>query len=139
VRREHSTVLGLDPDAAGGILKENPYLLNDLPWTTAVIKEVLRLYPPASGVRYASTGERMIIDGKSYPSEGRLVMISHYYFHRQEEYFPRANEFVPQRFLSSSNQAQEIDPNVYRPFERGIRNCPGQEIAMMIAKTMLCL
>lgn len=56
VRREHSAVLGPDPDAAGEMLKAQPHLLNNLPWTTAVIKEVLRLYPPASGVRYAEPG-----------------------------------------------------------------------------------
>lgn len=56
MRREHSTVLGPDPDAAGEILKAQPHLLNNLSWTTAVIKEVLRLYPPANGIRYAEPG-----------------------------------------------------------------------------------
>ncbi|KAH8803385.1 cytochrome P450 [Xylogone sp. PMI_703] len=139
LRSEHSSVFGSDPNAVVSILKERPYLLNDLPWTSAVIKEVLRLYPPASGVRYAQSGESIISGGKSYPTNDSLIMISHYYFHRQEKYFPNPDSFIPQRFLPSNDHTQDIDPNVYRPFERGIRNCPGQEMAIMMIKVVLCL
>ncbi|KKA25898.1 hypothetical protein T310_0101 [Rasamsonia emersonii CBS 393.64] len=154
VRREHSAVLGPDPDAAGEMLKAQPHLLNNLPWTTAVIKEVLRLYPPASGVRYAEPGQQIHLNGQNYPCDGRIILISHYYLHRTAEYFPNPNSFLPQRFLASlnpqlssssssssstSSQDTTIDPNAYRPFERGIRNCPGQETAMLMIKVMLCV
>jgi hypothetical protein len=41
--------------------------------------------------------------------------------------------------MPSNPHTQDIDPNAYRPFERGVRNCPGQELALMMTKVMLCL
>jgi len=68
-----------------------------------------------------------------------MIIVCHYYFHRNAAYFPNPNVFLPQRFLPANPHSQAIDPNVYRPFERGIRNCPGQEVAMLMIKVMLCL
>lgn len=38
VRQEHDAVFGTDPTAAAQLLKNDPFLLNTLPYTTAVIK-----------------------------------------------------------------------------------------------------
>ena len=47
IRFEHDQVLGKDVSKASLMLEEHLKLLSDVPYTTAVIKEVLRLYPPA--------------------------------------------------------------------------------------------
>ena len=44
IRAEHNKILGPDPDTASLFIKE-PALLNHLPYTLAVIKETLRMYP----------------------------------------------------------------------------------------------
>lgn len=49
--REHNDIFGADPDAVPDLLRTQPYLLNKLDYTLAVIKEILRLYPPASSLR----------------------------------------------------------------------------------------
>lgn len=50
LREEHDRVLGSVAQAPQRI-KDDPYILNQLDYTLAVTKEVLRLWPPASGLR----------------------------------------------------------------------------------------
>lgn len=51
VRKEHDEVFGTDVAITADAIKENPHLISKLDWTLAVIKEALRLHPPASTVR----------------------------------------------------------------------------------------
>lgn len=51
VREEHDQIFGSNLDDAPELIRAQPSLLSKLPYTLAVIKEVLRLYPPASTVR----------------------------------------------------------------------------------------
>jgi cytochrome P450 len=54
IRKEHDDVFGTDRDAAVSRLLEDPRLMNKLEYTLAVIREVLRIQPPASTVRAGS-------------------------------------------------------------------------------------
>lgn len=56
IRKEHDEVFGTDPDATADRLREDARLLNRLEYTLAVIREVLRLQPPASTVRVGQKG-----------------------------------------------------------------------------------
>ena len=51
LRAEHDEVFGPDPAVVRQALLENPPLLNALPYTNAVIREVLRLVPIAATAR----------------------------------------------------------------------------------------
>ncbi len=70
VRQEYDDVFGMNVEHTAAAIKEDPYLLNKLPYTVAIIKEVLRLFPPASSIRMGLPGRFLHYDGKQYPTEG---------------------------------------------------------------------
>jgi hypothetical protein len=56
VRAEHENILGADPATAANRLKQDPLLANALPLTTAILRETMRLYLPASSIRLGPKG-----------------------------------------------------------------------------------
>jgi cytochrome P450 len=119
-----------------------------------VIKETLRIFPPASTLRSidvptpSSNFTRFITDpetGALYPMSGFTIWPVAHLIHRNTDFFPRPTEFIPERFI------QEITPfpdaglftpagkDAWRPFEKGPRNCIGQELAMVETKVILAM
>ena len=76
VIEEHNTVLGIDTTMAAKKIKEDPYIVNRLPFTIAVIKETLRIWPPASGVRAGRPDFYLHHNGKQYPTDGKIRAVS---------------------------------------------------------------
>lgn len=99
LRAEHDAVLGSVTETAKK-LREHPYLLNRLPYTAAVIKEVLRLFPPASAMR---GGERNVYlkdeRGNLYPTEGTNLWILHSALQHHPKYWTDPLGFRPERWL----------------------------------------
>lgn len=141
VRAEHDTVLGPDPAAALARLTETPSLLNQLPYTSAVIKEILRLYPPAATVR-AGHPDFVLTHpdtGRTYPTAGFAVWATSWLSHRHPDYWPRAEEFLPERWLAREGEELHVRKNAWRPFELGPRNCIGQELAQVELRAILAM
>ena len=56
IRAEHDVVFGPDLSKVPNLLAEQAHLINQLPYTVAVIKEALRLFPAASAMRSGLPG-----------------------------------------------------------------------------------
>ena len=139
IRQEIDDVFGAGVSAKQQ-LKESPYLINKCEYTLAVIRETLRLFSPASTVR-SGTKDYFVKDpatGNMLPTEGCMVWPALFSMHRDSRFYGEsANSFMPERFLPSN--AESLPANAFRPFEKGPRNCIGQELALIEMKVILAL
>jgi cytochrome P450 len=106
--------------------------LSKLDYLDAVIKESLRLFPPAALVsRFAQ--EDFEVGGYCI-GRGAWVNISQYLSHRLPEVFEAPRRFIPERW-------ETIQPSIYEyfPFGAGSRMCIGASFATMEMKLMLAL
>lgn len=144
VRDEHDRVLGTDPSTAGPLIKSNPTILNDCSLTLAVIKETLRLFAPASTSRGELAGSHESLTdrhGNLYPIDYVGAYILHPAIHLNPRVWPRAEEFLPKRWLVEPGHELYPVPGAWRAFEHGPRNCIGQtlvynEIRIVLAMTL---
>ncbi|KAL1188217.1 Cytochrome [Cardamine amara subsp. amara] len=111
----------------------------NLPYLQAVVKEVLRLHPPATLFGRKSEAELRI--GKFYVPEHTSVIVNVYAVMRDPDSWEDPDEFKPQRFLassiSSSGQEDERREQAlkYLPFGSGRRACPGANLAYVFLET----
>lgn len=97
-----------------------------LPFIDAVIKESLRLYPPAYGVvRQALKSCEFC--GYTIPAGATLAMFP-WVVHRDARYFERPDEFLPDRWLDGL--AKRLPRCAYFPFGVGPRVCIGNSFAL---------
>ncbi|KAL8716977.1 MAG: hypothetical protein Q9225_005738 [Loekoesia sp. 1 TL-2023] len=138
---EHNQVLGQNLGQAASMIGENPHLLNQLPYTLAVIKETLRLYPPASSTRQGEPGFSIVAsDGRQCPTDGFLVWSNHMAIHRNPHSWKQPDDFLPQRWLVGKDDFLfNGDKGAWRSFEYGPRNCIGQELAILELKLILAV
>ncbi|CAG8959765.1 hypothetical protein HYFRA_00001672 [Hymenoscyphus fraxineus] len=132
LRQEHETVFGPDVSTIGTQLKAKPALLNDCRYTLAVIKETLRLYPPVPINMRAGLPNVSIqtLDGDKVPTEGCSIMVQPYAMQINPRIWVRPKEFLPERWLVSSDHELYPPPNAYRPFDVGPRACIGQQLTL---------
>lgn len=126
-RQELNSVFGTDPSAAAKLPREKSALLNQCLYTLAVIKETLWLLPPAATMRQGRSGVSLTDrQSNSYLMDHIGTTIVHPAVHLNPRVWPRANEFLPQRWLVGEDHELYPNPREYRPFEQGPRNCIGQ-------------
>ncbi|MGC1417887.1 MAG: cytochrome P450 [Candidatus Acidiferrum sp.] len=101
--------------------------LPQLKFTTTVIQEAMRLYPPIWVIERRAIADD-VIGGFHIPA-GSSIVISPYVLHRNENFWPNAERFDPTRFSSK--------PRGYIPFGSGPRFCIGAEFAMMEARLIV--
>ncbi len=107
--------------------------LPHLPYTERVIKETMRLYPPA-WITTREAIEDIEIAGYTV-KKGEVVVIPIYSLHRDPRYFPEPERFDPDRF--SAEQEKDIPKYAYLPFGGGPRVCIGNAFAMMEARLIV--
>lgn len=132
--------------------------LAHMPYATAVIRETLRLHPPAASVRMTApgTGFRLTLpagtgngagsDDAGSTSTGKqqvvcpdgcIMYLNAFLIQRDRAVWGEdADEFVPERWLGDTSW---MPAGAWRPFERGPRSCIGLELANIEAKVILAL
>jgi cytochrome P450 len=142
VREEHNEVFGTDfsTDHCQQIINSNPALLNQIPYTLAVIKEVLRIFPPAASLRDGRPG-LMLTDeeGQQHPTENCHIWTLSLVIHHSPDVFVRAGEFIPERWLVGPQDPLHPTKGSWRAFEWGPRACIGQTLAQMELKIGLVM
>jgi cytochrome P450 len=123
VRVEAEQVLGADDQ---GPTVER---IAALAYTTQVIKEAMRLYPPAYGMG-RQTPEGDTIDGYHLPP-GADVLVSPWVTHRHSRIWQAPQRFNPDRFTPA--QEKQRHRYAYLPFGGGPRACIGQYFSMLEA------
>jgi cytochrome P450 len=165
LRAELNEVFGPSADAKTVremMLSKGEEIMRRLTYTSAVIKETLRLYPPASSGRRAQPGTGLILktpDCGEILVDELLLYVSHRLIQRNENaYGPTKDDFLPERWLGNTDTSMAtnsgldinekmdataprgesgIPATAWRTFERGPRNCIGQELANIEARVIL--
>lgn len=108
--------------------------LGQLPYTAQVIKEAMRLYPPAWVLNTRQANADVTIDG--YPiAAGTKVFVAPYVMHRLPQYFDAPDQFRPERFTPEFEE--QLPRFAYMPFGGGPRICIGNSFALMEAQLVL--
>lgn len=137
-RDELDRVFGKDTSKTEDMIKESPSIINRLPYVLSCIKETLRRYPPGTTSRL---GDDLALnyEGRQYSTKGFMVVIPPHALHHREDIFPSPFEFIPERFMPAPDNFQQIPKNAWRAFEKGPRNCIGQELALLEMKIIMAL
>jgi cytochrome P450 len=109
--------------------------LHRLPYAEMVVKESMRLYPPAWGI-----GRRALKDfdlgGYAIPA-GTNIFIMQWVTQRDARFFPEPLRFDPERWREDPVRKGRIPRFAYFPFGGGPRVCIGAGFAMMEVALLL--
>jgi cytochrome P450 len=120
-------------DAVLGGRAPTPADLPKLVFTEMVIRESMRLYPPAPG--FAREPIEDVTLGEYTVPRGSLISIITTALHRDQRFFPDPDRFDPDRF--AAGWMDRIPRYAYLPFGGGPRVCIGNGFALMEARLIL--
>lgn len=106
-----------------------------LPYTRAVVDEVLRIYPPVWLITRRSLAPDRL-DGVAVPRDA-LLILSPWLLHRDPARWDHPEQFRPERFLAEAGAAPRMP--AYLPFGAGPRQCIGREVALVEAVVTLAV
>ena len=104
-----------------------------LPTALLVLKESMRLYPPAYMV--GRQAERAVPLGPVTLRRGDTVFVNIFAMHRRADCFEAPDQFRPERFLPEREKL--LPRGAYLPFGGGPRICIGNHFALMEGQLIL--
>jgi cytochrome P450 len=104
-----------------------------LPYALAVLKEAMRIYPPAFVVARRATREVQLRGHRIAKNE--LVIVNIIGMHRRGRYFPDPERFDPERFLPENEK--RLAKQAFLPFGAGPRICIGNHFALLEGQVAL--
>lgn len=127
-------VLGKLPERSSHLNSQN---MANFPYLRACIKEAARLNPVTLG-NIRTLPHDVVMSGYLIP-KGFEVTTSNNTLMRDDTYYKEANQFIPERFLKSSNdlEIKGKHPYVYLPFGFGPRMCVGRRFAELEMETLI--
>jgi cytochrome P450 len=133
---EHPAVLEELEAEVDGVLNGRLPTIEDVPnltYTTMVLAESMRLYPPAYAIaRWGNEPDE--VGGYATPANA-IITMSPYVTHRHPEFWDDPEQFDPQRF--TPERKAERPRYTYLPFGGGPRLCIGNSFAMTEAILLL--
>jgi cytochrome P450 len=120
------------------VLQGQPPGVGDLPrlaYTEMVVKEAMRLYPPAWGIGRRAL-EEFELDGYRIPAGTNLFMLQ-WITQRDARFFAEPERFEPERWRDDPTRSGKLPRFAYFPFGGGPRVCVGAGFAMMEATLLL--
>lgn len=120
-QEELESVVGLDC-----LVEES--MLPHLQYLQSVVKETLRLYPPAPLLLPHESMEHSTVGGYQIPQKTRVI-VNAWAIGRDPLVWEEANVFKPERFLESRIDVKGQDFGLI-PFGSGRRGCPGISLAL---------
>ena len=109
--------------------------LKRLPYTLRIIKESLRLYPPAP-MFAKDVVDNDTIDGYCI-DKGSTVLLVPYLTHRHPDFWDDPEAFDPDRHAPEAEKARH--PQAYHPFSSGQRVCLGNHFSLLETHIMLAI
>ncbi len=107
--------------------------LAKLPYTLAVLKESMRIFPPV--YLLGRRCEKSTTIGGHFVKKNSILMINILGIHRREDLFPDPEVFRPERFLG--DMEKQLPRSAYMPFGGGPRVCIGNHFALMEGHVLL--
>jgi cytochrome P450 len=107
--------------------------LPNMPLALQVLKESMRLYPPAYVVGRRAAHPLTV--GGAPVRKGQLVLLNIVGIHRRPSEFPDPERFLPERFTPEREKA--LPPQAFMPFGAGPRICIGNHFALMEGHLLL--
>ncbi|XLR11900.1 hypothetical protein S83_039838 [Arachis hypogaea] len=120
LRKELHCVLGKDEQNLEQIEESH---ISKLPFLRAVVKETLRLHPPAPLLAPHKALEDVEIAGFMIPKNAQ-ILVNVWAMGKDSSIWEHQNEFMPERFLDSKIDIHGHDFELI-PFGAGRRICPG--------------
>ena len=133
IHPEIQTKLQSEIDASFNIEGSVTDKITNMKYLDCVIKEGLRLHPPILFMARLVEKDEQI--GDLLVPKGTEILITPGAVHRNPEYWPEPDKFIPERFNDEENMKR--DPFTYNPFSAGPRNCIGKRFALLELKTLV--